>query len=146
MRFAASVIATIATCAPLIAGCGGCQDETKGPPPTATVEVEAAPKAPAPQEDKADAEEGDTDLIVWASGEPDSGPAPLEVTFSAESLEEVFDNPTYEWDFGDGSPVSKEAAPVHTYEKPGQYTARVKVTQADGRSGQDETWVEVEGG
>ena len=42
-RFAASVIATIATFAPLIAGCGGCQEETKGPPPTAA--VEAAPKA-----------------------------------------------------------------------------------------------------
>jgi len=143
-RFAASVIATIATFAPLIAGCGGCQEETKGPPPTAA--VEAAPKAAAPREGDADAEEGDTDLIVWVSGEPDSGPVPLAVTFSAESLEEVFDNPSYEWDFGDGSPISKEAAPVHTYEKPGQYTARVTVTQVDGRSGQDETWVEVEGG
>lgn len=134
-------------------GCGGCQDEAKAPPapmPTAIAvpgASDAAPKAPAaaaPEGAQPNGEEGEGELIIWAGSEPDSGPPPLTVTFSVESLEEGFADPSYEWDFGDGSPVSKEASPTHTYEKLGQYTARVTVTQADGRKGHDETWVEVE--
>ncbi|KAA2242667.1 PKD domain-containing protein [Chitinophaga agrisoli] len=43
----------------------------------------------------------------------------------------------YEWDFGDGSPKSAEAAPSHTYNKEGVYTARLKYTTANGCIGTD---------
>ncbi|MHC9511083.1 immune inhibitor A domain-containing protein [Kangiella sp. M94] len=38
---------------------------------------------------------------------------------------------TYEWDFGDGSAVSTEAAPVHTYATSGNYTVTLTVTDQD---------------
>ena len=39
---------------------------------------------------------------------------------------------SYRWDFGDGSAPSTEANPTHTYPAPGNYTARLTVTYADG--------------
>jgi hypothetical protein len=151
-------VSMIAAAAALYGGCGGCQDEAPAPQaaPTAAAPAgepaagapAAAPEAAKPEaakpEGAAATEDMETELIVWASSEPDSGPAPLSVTFTVESLEEGFIDATFEWDFGDGSPVSKEAGPTHTYEKPGEYTARVKITQADGQKGHDETWIEVE--
>jgi PKD repeat protein/type 1 glutamine amidotransferase len=38
----------------------------------------------------------------------------------------------YEWDFGDGSPVSTEANPTHTYPQAGHFTAKLTVTYAEG--------------
>jgi PKD repeat protein/type 1 glutamine amidotransferase len=38
----------------------------------------------------------------------------------------------YTWDFGDGSPVSHEANPVHTYAEAKRYTATLTVSYADG--------------
>ena len=45
------------------------------------------------------------------------GPAPLTVNFSsAGSLDpDPGDSIRFEWDFGDGSPISTEANPTHTY-------------------------------
>src|SRR5262245_12502593 len=63
-------------------------------------------------------------LIVWAETDVDSGEAPLTVKFSCEPLEDGVKSPSYEWDFGDGSPKVKGEAPSHTYTKPGTYTAR----------------------
>ena len=55
---------------------------------------------------------------------PDSGEAPLAVQFMDESL----GNPqTWEWDFGDGN-RSNLPNPQHTYQQPGQYTLRLKVS------------------
>ena len=42
---------------------------------------------------------------------------------------------TYEWDFGDGSPVESGASVSHTYGTPGDYPVQLTVT--DDRSGQD---------
>ncbi|MHC4200450.1 MAG: nucleoside hydrolase-like domain-containing protein, partial [Planctomycetota bacterium] len=65
------------------------------------------------------------------SAEPAGGKAPLEVRFSfrtpeAGALRRL-------WDFGDGE-SSTDAAPVHVYTKPGMYTARLTVTDDEGRS------------
>ena len=38
----------------------------------------------------------------------------------------------FEWDFGDGSPVSTEAEPTHTYPEAKAYTAKLTVMYADG--------------
>ena len=34
---------------------------------------------------------------------------------------------SYEWDFGDGSPLSYEEAPTHTYTASGSYTVSLSV-------------------
>jgi PKD repeat protein len=73
---------------------------------------------------------------------PDFGPPPLAAAFTAEA--ECGPNPTYKWDFGDGSPASAEANPTHTYGKDGDYTASVTVTGANGATSSDEIDIFVE--
>ena len=53
------------------------------------------------------------------------GPSPLTVNFSsAGSLDaDPNDSIRYEWNFGDGSPISEEANPTHTYTQRGRFTA-----------------------
>jgi hypothetical protein len=84
------------------------------------------------------------DLVLLGEGNPDWGEAPLTVRFTVESLvTDQMNGPTYAWNFGDGSAESNEAAPVHTFEKPGNYAVTVKVTDASGETGWDELDVEV---
>ncbi len=52
---------------------------------------------------------------------PATGCAPYEALFTNTSLA----GQTFEWDFGDGSPVSNEINPIHRYEQPGTYTIRM---------------------
>jgi PKD repeat protein len=46
-----------------------------------------------------------------------SGSAPLTVNFTNTSTDAV----SYEWDFGDGTPVSNSASPTHIYQRSGTY-------------------------
>jgi len=57
-----------------------------------------------------------------------SGCPPLLVTFTNSSFG---GNPTYSWDFGDGS-TSSQAAPVHTFNSVGNYTVTLTVTDSSG--------------
>lgn len=43
---------------------------------------------------------------------------------------------TYQWDFGDGSPVSNLASPEHVYANPGLYTVTLTVVDSNGNSSQ----------
>jgi len=52
------------------------------------------------------------------------------VTFAPQ----VTDVNTYSWDFGDGSALSTEAAPVHTYASFGDYTVKLTVTGDGGET------------
>lgn len=53
------------------------------------------------------------------------GCAPFTAEFIAENTEVV----TYDWDFGDGTPVQrKDARPAHNYENPGYYDVKLRVT------------------
>ncbi|WP_226872726.1 PQQ-dependent sugar dehydrogenase [Microbispora sitophila] len=63
--------------------------------------------------------------------------APLTVEFSgAKSSDSEAGALTYEWDFdGNGSFDAKGVTATHTYDKLGQYTARLRVTDAGGRFG-----------
>ncbi len=58
------------------------------------------------------------------SANPQQGLAPLTVRFRDLS----WGNPTsWSWDFGDGSAVSAEQNPVHTYASPGKFTVTLAV-------------------
>jgi len=59
------------------------------------------------------------------SGTPTSGPAPLQVQFSANSGPDIV---TWSWDFGDGS-YGSGMNPVHTYTMQGTYTVKLTVRQ-----------------
>ncbi|MEY2571560.1 MAG: hypothetical protein QOE63_1910, partial [Acidimicrobiaceae bacterium] len=72
--------------------------------------------------------------IPSATADKTSGPAPLTVKFDATgSRDPDGDAMTYDWDFGDGSAHATSATPSHTYAT-GNWTARLTVTDARGRS------------
>lgn len=52
---------------------------------------------------------------------PPAGCAPYEAIFTNTSLA----GRTFEWNFGDGSPVSNDVNPTHIYNDPGTYTIRL---------------------
>lgn len=62
---------------------------------------------------------------------PVSGISPLDVQFTANASDPNGDILTYEWDFGDGTPVSGETDPAHTYTAPGTYVAEVTVSDTE---------------
>src|SRR5690606_1575131 len=68
---------------------------------------------------------------------PDSGIAPLEVSFDGTaSTDPEGEELTYAWDFdGDGTTDSTSAAPSHTYTENGVYDARLTVTDPAGKVG-----------
>ncbi|PKL65292.1 MAG: hypothetical protein CVV32_04710 [Methanomicrobiales archaeon HGW-Methanomicrobiales-3] len=62
------------------------------------------------------------------TGTPETGPAPLTVSFNDTSS----NIPTgWHWDFGDGANTT-EQNPVHTYSAPGNYTVSLNATNEDG--------------
>lgn len=61
---------------------------------------------------------GVTSDFGLAPGQSDSGCAPYTVQFQNNATMAM----TYTWDFGDGSPVSNDPSPVHTYLNEGIYT------------------------
>ena len=133
----------------IVSGCQSCQDSSK-PPASAPEAAAPAHQQPAQGQPAAEAaaeeEEVDEDaLVLLAEGEPEDGEAPLTVKFMVESLiEDEMDHPQYKWDFGDGSPISNEASPIHVYEKPGSYTATIRIVDGKGQLGWDEVDIEVE--
>jgi hypothetical protein len=82
------------------------------------------------------------DCVVVADVNPDFGPPPLSVAFTAEA--ECGQGATYKWDFGDSSPPSAEPNPAHTYTKDGDYTATVTVTASNGSTASDDIDIFVE--
>ena len=63
---------------------------------------------------------------VFAFADVEAGPAPLKVLLTAEG-DCTEGEVSFLWDFGDGSPPVSETTAVHTYEKPGNYKARVHI-------------------
>lgn len=119
----------------VLPGCGG--GEAPKPTPTTVVQPTAT-TAPAAAE--ADLE---YELDVIADAEPDEGAPPLTVQLTA-SVEEDEGGPfTFQWDFGDGK-TSTEQNPQHTYEKVGEYTATLTVTNSRQQKGSDEIDIFVE--
>ena len=82
--------------------------------------------------------------VAVATATPDSGRAPLEVQFgSAGSSDPDGSIVSYSWNFGDGSPVSTQAAPSHTYTTVGPFAATLTVTDDDGAVDTDSVVVTV---
>lgn len=71
------------------------------------------------------------DIKVFTEGAPFSGCAPYTSNFKVyvESQDSIA---TYEWDFGDGTPIVTGSNPSHTYNAVGLYTIQVVVTTING--------------
>jgi len=121
-----------------LAACGGGEQSAEAPPaPPPTTAT-----APAPAADAA-ADDDIAPLLAWADSDTDEGKAPLTVKFLAD-VEGGKPPLTYRWTFGDGSPDSAEANPVHVYEKAGQYTADLEVKDSSGDEDSDYLEIDVE--
>ena len=72
--------------------------------------------------------------VAVAAADPTSGPAPLAVTFSSAGSFDPDGQPiTFLWTFGDGT-TSSGANPSHTYTQPGEYVARLSVSDGTNTS------------
>ena len=129
-----------------------CERNASAPAAGGSTSNAAAAASPAPASPPAavaaapaSEDEGDDDIALVADADPDSGAVPLHVRFSvAPVLDEELNQPTYTWDFGDGSPPSHERNPEHTYAKPGDYLATVRLVNKTGERGWDEVDIEAE--
>jgi len=117
----------------------GCGSSTTPKTTTTTTSTPAARQVPptTTQPNAAANEDEDYELDVIAEAEPDEGAPPLKVQFTASVEEETGGPFTFSWDFGDGQ-KSADQNPVHTYEKVGEYTATLTVTNQKGNKGTDE--------
>ncbi|MFN8544637.1 MAG: PKD domain-containing protein [Candidatus Binatia bacterium] len=123
----------------VLVGCGGSEKTptTSTPPSTAAMPATTPTTAPAA------ADEDEYELDVIAEAEPDEGAPPLKVQFTASVEEEEGGPFAFKWDFGDGK-NSTDQNPVHVYEKVGEYTATLTVTDQKGNKGNDEIDIFVE--
>ena len=129
------VLVGLAAGALMLSACGG--GETPSTATTTTL-AKATPPTTVPE-----AEEDEYELDVIAEAEPDEGAPPLKVQFTASVEEETGGPFTFAWDFGDGN-KSTEQNPVHTYERVGEYTATLTVTDQKNNKGTDEIDIFVE--
>jgi PKD repeat protein len=77
---------------------------------------------------------------------PDSGPAPLEVTFESNAIDADGTIIKYEWDFdGNGTiDATTSSNPLtHEYQGQGTYTCKLKVTDDDGATATDQYTITV---
>ena len=81
------------------------------------------------------------------SATPTAGRAPLTVHFAAGLVDPTYGvkNLTYQWDFGDGSTISNEVTPNHTYTSAGEYFPQVTVTDSGGLSAKANMRIVVSG-
>jgi hypothetical protein len=150
MRFAAVAlsIASLSALAACDRGSSKPEATAEKAAPAAAATLAAVPPTVAPLvvEGQVNREEEpfEDDLVLLAEGDPDWGEAPLTVHFSVESLiMDQMNEPKFTWNFGDGSPESQEAKPVHTYAKPGSYAVTIKIVDATGETGWDELDIDV---
>jgi cytochrome c len=82
--------------------------------------------------------------IVQGFADPESGPAPLRVRFSATGLDPDGGAITYRWEFDGGTVLGPNA--VYTFTEPGEHTATVTATDDEGETASDEVTVTVTDG
>ncbi|MBA7601441.1 hypothetical protein ES703_08514 [subsurface metagenome] len=69
--------------------------------------------------------------VAGFGASPLSGPEPLTVAFTDESLNMADNSPTWAWEFGDGE-TSTVQDPIHEYLQAGNYTVTLTVTTDEG--------------
>ncbi|WP_167960947.1 malectin domain-containing carbohydrate-binding protein, partial [Saonia flava] len=84
--------------------------------------------------------------IALAEATPTSGELPLEVNFTGSNSSDDVGVVVYEWDFGDGSPLSNEVDPAHIYTVTGSYDAILTVTDGDDQTDTDTVTITVNTG
>ncbi len=129
----------------LVAAVTGCTREQEQPaakPTAAPARIAATPVAQAPAAPE-DIEDVEDELYVDLEGEPDEGPPPLSVKFTS-TVEDGTPPYSYKWDFGDGTPASTDANPAHVYQKEGEFTVTLSVTDSKGIKGSEEYDILVE--
>jgi hypothetical protein len=84
------------------------------------------------------------DLILMLEADNDSGPPPLKVKFTGGIYDEDVVEPKFTWDFADGSALSHERNPTHTFKTPGTYKVQCTVIDYWKRRGVDDLTIEVE--
>ena len=128
-----------------IAACGGGDEKSpeasKAPtastvPATPGSTAQGAPQAAGGEEDAAP-------LLAWADSDVDEGKTPLTVKFMAD-VEGGKAPLKYKWTFGDGTPDSTEANPVHVYQKAGRFQADLEVHDSSGDEDADYLEIEVQ--
>ena len=128
---------------------GACtKTEEKKPTPAATKAAAVAAPAqaaatPMAQAAPAQAQAPADELYVDLEGDPDEGAPPLTVKWTS-TVEDGTPPYTYKWDFGDGTPASTEANPSHVYQKEGEFTATLNVSDSKGLTGSEEYDILVE--
>jgi len=135
-------IACVAVAPLAVIGCGGGGAPEQSKTPATTVGPQKATPTTAAPAAKGD-EDDEYELDVIAEAEPDEGAPPLKVQFTASVEEEEGGPWSYAWDFGDGG-KSTEQNPLHTYDKVGEYTATLTVTDQKSNKGTDEIDIFVE--
>jgi PKD repeat protein len=127
----------------VLSGCGGAPEQPATKTATTVAPAAGTPTTTAPSGEGEEEDEEEYELDVIAEAEPDEGAPPLKVQFTASVEEEEGGPWTFAWDFGDGS-KSTEQNPSHTYDKVGEYTATLTVTDQKGNKGTDEIDIFVE--
>jgi len=85
----------------------------------------------------------DEGFDVSIDAAPDIGRPPLTVQFAADLDDDLVGPFYYQWDFGDGGrDVSNPTS--HTYRFPGEYTATLTVTNAEGQVGRNDVVIQVD--
>jgi cytochrome c len=79
---------------------------------------------------------------VQAGADPQTGNAPLSVSFSSSGTDPEGQTLAYSWDFDDGGSALGQN-PTHIYQQPGTYMAKVTVTDPDGSTGTAEVEIIV---
>ena len=122
-----------------------CTQSSEKPAAKATATAVAAAATPVAQAPAAgaQAEAPAEELYVDLEGDPDEGAPPLSVKWTS-TVEDGTPPYTYKWDFGDGTAASSDANPTHVYQKEGEFTATLSVTDSKGLSGSEEYDVLVE--
>lgn len=120
-----------------------CTNTPEKPVAQATPKAQAAAATPVAQAPAAPAAAPAEELYVDLEGDPDEGAPPLSVKWTS-TVEDGTPPYTYKWDFGDGSPVSADANPTHVFQKEGEFTTTLTVTDSKGLTGSEEYDILVE--
>ena len=120
-----------------------CTQTPEKPVAKATATPAAAAASPIAQAPAAAAAAEADELYVDLEGDPDEGAPPLSVKWTS-TVEDGTPPYTYKWDFGDGSPASTDANPTHVYQKEGEFTATLTVSDSKGLNGSEEYDILVE--